>query len=196
MTAEKHDRIMRKRKAFMDQKIAQADQSRGIIVLLTGPGKGKSSSAFGMAVRALGHGMKVAVLQFIKAPMQTGEERFFHQLGVPFHALGEGFTWETASFERDRAVAEAGWQQARQYLQDPRWDLVVLDELCVAIAYHYLDWSKIREDVFKRPEEQHVIITGRGATAEMIEDADTVTEMRAVRHAFDQGIRAQPGIEW
>ena len=196
MDGHKHNLIMKRRKAFMDQRIARAQAEKGLLLVLTGGGKGKSSSAFGMAARALGHGMRVAILQFIKAPMETGEERFFSQFeAVAFHAMGEGFTWETQNFERDRAIAEAGWQTARQYLQDADWDMVILDELCVALAYHYLDWAALRADVLSRPAHQHVIITGRGAPEALIEDADTVTEMRAVKHAFDAGVKAQKGIE-
>ncbi len=196
MDGEKHNRIMKRRKAFMDARIARAQAEKGVLLVLTGNGKGKSSSAFGMAARALGHGMRVAILQFIKAPMNTGEERFFSQFDeVAFHALGEGFTWETQNFERDRAIAEAGWQTARRYLADPGWDMVILDELCVALAYHYLNWADLRPDVLARPAHQHVIVTGRGAPQALIEDADTVTEMKAVKHAFDAGIRAQKGIE-
>jgi cob(I)alamin adenosyltransferase len=196
MDGYKHNMIMKRRKAFMDRRIARAQAEKGVLLVLTGDGKGKSSSAFGMAVRPLGHGMKVAILQFIKAPMDTGEERFFSQFDqVAFHAMGEGFTWETQSFERDQAVAAAGWQTAKRYLQDPDWDMVILDELCVALAYHYLDWSLLRSDVLARPAHQHVIITGRGAPQQLIDDADTVTEMKAVKHAFDAGISAQKGVE-
>ncbi len=194
--AARHNRVMARRKQWMDAQIARAQADKGVLLVLTGDGKGKSSSAFGMAARALGHGMRVAILQFIKAPMDTGEERFFSQFdGVAFHALGEGFTWETQNFERDRAIAEAGWALARAYLQDAGTDMVILDELCVALAYHYLDWDALRGDVLARPVHQHVIVTGRGAPQALIDDADTVTEMRAVKHAFDAGVRAQKGIE-
>ncbi len=196
MDAHKHNEIMRRRKKFMDQRIARAQAEKGVLLVLTGDGKGKSSSAFGMAARALGHGMQVAILQFIKAPMATGEERFFSQFEqVAFHALGEGFTWETQNFKADQARAQAGWEKAKAYLQDPQVDMVILDELCVALAYHYLDWSALREDVLQRPAHQHVVITGRGAPALLVEDADTVTEMQVVKHAFDAGIKAQKGIE-
>lgn len=195
-TAQRHNRVMARRKRWMDDQIARAQADKGVLLVLTGDGKGKSSSAFGMAARALGHGMRVAILQFIKAPMDTGEERFFSRFdNVAFHALGEGFTWETQNFERDRAIAEAGWALARDYLRDPATDVVILDELCVALAYHYLDWQALRDDVLARPDHQHVIATGRGAPQGLIDDADTVTEMRAVKHAFDAGIRAQKGIE-
>ncbi|HID00502.1 MAG TPA: cob(I)yrinic acid a,c-diamide adenosyltransferase [Piscirickettsiaceae bacterium] len=196
MESHKHNLIMKRRKAFMAQRIARAQAEKGVLLVLTGDGKGKSSSAFGMAVRALGHGMRVAIVQFIKAPMDTGEERFFRQFEpVAFHAMGEGFTWDTQNFERDQATAQAGWQTAKRYLQDADWDMVILDELCVALAYHYLDWPSLRQDVLNRPAHQHVIITGRGAPQALIEDADTVTEMRLVKHAFDAGIKAQKGVE-
>lgn len=196
MDPNKHNAIMGRRKKFMDEKIARAQAEKGVLLVLTGDGKGKSSSAFGMAARALGHGMQVAILQFIKAPMATGEEKFFSQFEqVAFHALGAGFTWDTQNFEADQARAWAGWEKAKTYLCDPQWDMVILDELCVALAYHYLDWAKLREDVLNRPAHQHVIVTGRGAPAALIEDADTVTEMRPIKHAFEAGIKAQKGIE-
>ena len=197
MDADKHNRIMQRRKRYMERRMAEARADKGLLLVLTGDGKGKSSSAYGMALRALGHGMTVAVLQFIKAPAETGEQKFFaSHPGAVIHALGEGFTWDTQDFERDRQRAEAGWEVARRYLADADTDLVILDELCVALAYHYLNWETLREDVLKRPAHQHVIITGRGAPQALIDDADTVTEMRPVKHAFDAGIRAQKGIEF
>lgn len=195
--AEKHNKIMKRRKTFMDHKIGMATNSKGILLVNTGDGKGKSSSAFGMVVRALGHDMKVAVIQFIKGAMETGEERFFKRFPdeIVFKAMGEGFTWDTQDRARDIEICELAWAQAKSYLQDDSIDLVVLDELNVALSYHYLNFDDIRQDIEMRCEGQHVIVTGRGAPAGLVEMADTVTEMTLVKHAFDKGIQAQAGIE-
>ncbi|QBZ83400.1 Cob(I)yrinic acid a,c-diamide adenosyltransferase [Hydrogenovibrio crunogenus] len=194
---EKHNKIMKRRKAFMDHKIQKATGSKGLLLVNTGDGKGKSSSAFGMVVRALGHDMKVAVVQFIKGAMETGEERFFNRFpdDIIFKAMGEGFTWDTQDRARDIEICEVAWSQAKSFLQDDSIDLVVLDELNVALSYQYLAFDVIRKDIETRCEGQHVIVTGRGAPEELIEMADTVTEMTLVKHAFDKGIQAQAGIE-
>ncbi|MDG6772820.1 cob(I)yrinic acid a,c-diamide adenosyltransferase [Thiomicrorhabdus sp. ZW0627] len=197
ITDEKHNQIMKRRKAYMDSRISASDQDCGVLVVNTGDGKGKSSSAFGMVARALGHGMKVAVIQFIKGAMTTGEEKFFKRFPdeVVFKAMGEGFTWDTQDRSRDIEICGIAWNEARKYLQDESFDLVVLDELNIALSYGYLDWNDIEEDVLNRPHQQHVVITGRGAPPELIEVADTVTEMKLVKHAFEKGIKAQDGIE-
>lgn len=194
---EKHNKIMKRRKVFMDHKIQNATDSKGLLLVNTGDGKGKSSSAFGMVVRALGHDMRVAVVQFIKGAMETGEERFFKRFPeeIVFKAMGEGFTWDTQDRARDIEICEEAWAQANSFLQDDSIDLVVLDELNVALSYQYLDFELIRQDIERRCKGQHVIITGRGAPDALIEMADTVTEMTLVKHAFDKGIQAQPGIE-
>jgi len=194
---KKHNKIMKRRKAFMDHKIQTATNSKGVLVVNTGDGKGKSSSAFGMVVRALGHGMKVAVVQFIKGAMETGEERFFKRFPdeIIFKAMGEGFTWDTQDRARDVEICELAWAQAQSFLQDDSIDLVVLDELNVALSYQYLNFDVIRHDIEMRCKGQHVIVTGRGAPEGLIEMADTVTEMALVKHAFDKGIQAQAGIE-
>ena len=195
---ERHRQRMERKKAVIDAKIAAADKKIGIIIVNTGNGKGKSSSAFGMAVRALGHGMKVGVVQFIKGAMSTGEERFLSRFPdeVSFHAMGEGYTWETQNRERDIAKAEEAWQQARRFLTDPAYGLVVLDELNIALKYRYLDVHTVIADLLDRPAMQHVVVTGRAAPPELIEVADTVTEMNVVKHAFKAGIAAQAGTEW
>ncbi len=195
---ERHRQRMERKKAVIDAKIAAADKQIGIIIVNTGNGKGKSSSAFGMAVRALGHGMKVGVVQFIKGAMSTGEERFLSRFPdeVSFHAMGEGYTWETQDRERDIAKAEEAWQQARRFLADPAYGLVVLDELNIALKYRYLDVHTVIADLLDRPAMQHVVVTGRAAPPELIEVADTVTEMNVVKHAFKAGIAAQAGTEW
>ena len=195
---ERHRQRMERKKAVIDAKIAAADKKIGIIIVNTGNGKGKSSSAFGMAVRALGHGMKVGVVQFIKGAMSTGEEQFLRRFPdeVSFHAMGEGYTWETQNRERDIAKAEEAWQQARRFLTDPAYGLVVLDELNIALKYRYLDVHTVIADLLDRPAMQHVVVTGRAAPPELIEVADTVTEMNVVKHAFKAGIAAQAGTEW
>lgn len=195
---ERHRVRMERKKAVIDAKIASADKEIGIIIVNTGNGKGKSSSAFGMVARALGHGMKVGVVQFIKGALSTGEETFLRRFPdeVSFHAMGEGYTWETQNRERDIAKAEEAWAQARQFLSDPAIGMVVLDELNIALKYKYLDVHTVIADLLDRPVMQHVVITGRGAPPELIAVADTVTEMNVVKHAFKAGIGAQAGTEW
>jgi cob(I)alamin adenosyltransferase len=195
---ERHRARMERKKAVIDAKIAAADKKIGIIIVNTGNGKGKSSSAFGMVARALGHGMKVGVVQFIKGAMSTGEETFLRRFpdDVSFHAMGEGYTWETQNRERDIAKAEEAWQQARRFLTDPAYGLVVLDELNIALKYRYLDVHTVIADLLDRPDMQHVVVTGRAAPPELIAVADTVTEMNVVKHAFKAGIAAQAGTEW
>ena len=169
-----------------------------MLVVNTGNGKGKSSSAFGMAIRALGHGMKVGVVQFIKGAKSTGEELFLQRFPdeVSFHAMGEGYTWETQDRERDVACAQRAWERAKGFLSDPAIGMVVLDELNIALKYHYLDVNQVIADLQTRPAMQHVVVTGRGALPELIAVADTVTEMQPVKHAFAAGIAAQRGVEW
>lgn len=195
---ERHRLRMERKKAVIDAKIAAADKKIGIIIVNTGNGKGKSSSAFGMAARALGHGMKVGVVQFIKGAMSTGEEQFLRRFPdeVSFHAMGEGYTWETQDRERDIVKAQQAWEQARAFLRDPACGLVVLDELNIALKYRYLDVHTVIADLLDRPPMQHVVVTGRAAPPELIEVADTVTEMNVVKHAFKAGIAAQAGTEW
>ena len=195
---ERHRARMERKKAVVDAKIKAADKEIGIIVVNTGNGKGKSSSAFGMAVRALGHGMKVGVVQFIKGAMSTGEEKFLSRFPdeVSFHAMGEGYTWETQDRERDIAKAAEAWEQARRFLNDPAYGMVVLDELNIALKYRYLDVHTVIADLLERPAMQHVVVTGRAAPPELVEVADTVTEMNVVKHAFKAGIVAQTGTEW
>lgn len=195
---ERHRVRMERKKAVIDARIQAADKQVGIIIVNTGNGKGKSSSAFGMAARALGHGMRVGVVQFIKGAMATGEELFLRRFPdeVSFHAMGEGYTWETQNRERDVEKALAAWAQAKRFLSDPKVGLVVLDELNIALKYRYLDVHTVIEDLLDRPPMQHVVITGRGAPPELVAIADTVTEMNVVKHAFAAGIAAQAGTEW
>ncbi|GAB2882248.1 cob(I)yrinic acid a,c-diamide adenosyltransferase [Pseudoduganella ginsengisoli] len=195
---ERHRIRMERKKEIIDAKIAAADKQIGIIIVNTGNGKGKSSSGFGMAIRAMGHGMKVGVVQFIKGAMETGEEMFLRRFPeeISFHSMGEGYTWVTQDRERDIAKAQLAWQQAKRFLTDPEIGLVVLDELNIALKYRYLDIETVLTDLLVRPALQHVVITGRGAPPELIDIADTVTEMAVVKHAFKAGIKAQAGTEW
>ncbi|MEX0732428.1 MAG: cob(I)yrinic acid a,c-diamide adenosyltransferase [Aquisalimonadaceae bacterium] len=193
---EKHRQRMLRRKAVIDARIAGAQENRGVLLVLTGPGKGKSSSGFGMVARALGHGMRVGIVQFIKGRFTTGEDRFFRHLdNVDYHVMGEGFTWETQDRARDVQAAEAAWEKARAMLADPAYELILLDELNIVLKYGYLDMDRVLDDLVARPRMQHVVVTGRGAKPALIEIADTVTEMKVVKHAFQAGVKAQKGVE-
>jgi cob(I)alamin adenosyltransferase len=194
---ERHRERMQRKKAIVDAKIESAQAEGGLILVHTGNGKGKSSSAFGMVARALGHGMKVGVVQFIKGALPTGEELFFRRFPdeVRFHAMGEGYTWNTQDRERDVAKAQAAWALAREMLADESLGLLVFDEINIALKYRYLDVQQVIADIQQRPPLQHVVLTGRAAPPELIEVAHTVTEMGLVKHAFKQGFRAQRGIE-
>lgn len=196
-TPERHAQRMAAKQKIMNERIARADKEQGVLLVLTGPGKGKSSSGFGMLARALGHGMKVGVVQFIKGAFSTGEEAFFRNLpNVDYHVMGQGYTWGTQDRERDVAAANAAWAEAKRMLQDESYHLVLLDELNIALRYEYLDLDQVLDDLQARPEMQHAVVTGRYAPQQLIDLADTVTEMKVVKHAFkDQGIKAQKGIE-
>lgn len=193
-----HYRERAQRKKFLvDRRIARATIDRGVFVVNTGNGKGKSSSGFGMLARSLGHGLQCGVVQFIKGSFATGEEAFFRRFPeqLDYHVMGEGFTWETQDRARDIAAAQAAWQVARTMLADPDYDFVLLDELNIALVKEYVALDEVLAAVRARPGRQHVVITGRGAPDALIEAADTVTEMRLVKHAFKAGIMAQKGIE-
>ena len=193
----RHNARMVRKKDVVDDRIAAAQAERGVLLVNTGNGKGKSSAGFGLVARALGHGMRVGVVQFIKGRSDTGEEAFFRaQPGVAWHVMGEGFTWETQDRARDVAAAEAAWAVAREMLQNPAFGLVVLDELNIALKYQYLDVDRVLADLRARPPLQHVVVTGRGAPPALVEAADTVTDMTPVKHAFAAGVKAMPGMEW
>ncbi len=194
----RHKARMQRKKAVIDEKIAEAQDEYGLLLVHTGNGKGKSSSAFGMVARALGHGMKVGVVQFIKGAASTSEENFFRRFSneVRYHVMGEGFTWETQDRQRDIAKAREAWAVAAELLADPEIGLVVLDELNIALKYGYLDLDPVLADIESRPMLQHVVVTGRGAPPKLIEAADTVTEMSLVKHAFKAGVKAQKGVEF
>jgi cob(I)alamin adenosyltransferase len=192
-----HEERMQKKQAVVRDRIESARIERGILLLNTGNGKGKSSAAFGVLARALGHGLRAAVVQFVKGRSDTGEEAFFRgHAGVAWHVGGEGFTWETQDRERDARAAAAAWQVARTHLADPGIDLVILDELTYAFKYDWLPLPEVIAALQARPPLQHVIVTGRGAPPALREIADTVTEMNVEKHAFQAGIRAMPGVEY
>jgi len=194
--ADRHATRMAKKKAVIDANIAKADKEKGLLLVLTGNGKGKSSSAFGMVARALGHGMKVGVAQFIKGRSDTGEEAFFSkQPGVEWHVLGEGFTWDTQNLERDMATAKQGWAIAQKMLADPGIGLVVLDELTYLLKYGWLDVASVINDLVARPPMQHVVVTGRAAPQALCDAADTVSEIADVKHAYRAGVKAQAGVD-
>jgi len=195
---DRHKARMQRKKALIDEKIAEAQDEYGLLLVHTGNGKGKSSSAFGMVARALGHGIKVGVVQFIKGAASTGEEAFFRRFPdeVRYHVMGEGFTWETQDRQRDIAKAREAWAVAAELLADPEIGLVVLDELNIALKYGYLDLAPVLADIESRPLLQHVVVTGRGAPDGLIEAADTVTEMGLIKHAFKAGVKAQKGVEF
>ncbi len=195
---ERHRVRMARKKELIDASIAKAQKEIGIIIVNTGNGKGKSSSGLGMVMRAMGHGMQVGVVQFIKGAMATGEEKFLRRFPdeVRFHAMGEGYTWETQNRARDIEKAQLAWEQAKSFLSDPDIGLVLLDELNIALKYQYLDVHAVIADLLDRPPMQHVVITGRGAPPELIAIADTVTDMAVVKHAYAAGIVAQAGTEW
>lgn len=195
---ERHKARMQRKKAVVDARIAEADAERGLLLVNTGNGKGKSSAAFGMLARTLGHGLWAGVVQFIKGAASTGEEAFFRRFPeeVRYFVMGEGFTWETQNRQRDIAKAEEAWAVARELLQDPQIALVVLDELNIALKYGYLPLDRVLADIAARPPLQHVVVTGRGAPAGLIEAADTVSEIGLVKHAFQAGVKAQKGVEF
>ena len=194
---DRHRDRMRRKKAAVDRKILSAGIERGVLLVHTGTGKGKSSSAFGLVARALGHGYAVAVVQFVKSRSDTGEEAFFRlQPNVTWHVMGEGFTWETQDQEKDAAAARRAWEQARVFLRDPAISLLVLDEMTYAFKNRWLDLADVLRELAARPPGQHVVITGRGAPDALVAAADTVTEMSMVKHAFSAGIKAMPGIEF
>ncbi|BBL35291.1 Cob(I)yrinic acid a,c-diamide adenosyltransferase [Nitrosomonas stercoris] len=195
--AQRYRARMQRQKTVVDAAIARADQTKGLLLILTGNGKGKSSSAFGMVARALGHGMHVGVAQFIKGRSDTGEEAFFKQQpNIIWHVLGEGFTWDTQDLLRDQATAQQGWVVVQNMLRDPTIDLLILDELTYPLKFGWLNINEVLTDLQNRPPMQHVVITGRAAPDALCQVADTVTEMRNNKHAFQAGIQAQIGIDY
>lgn len=194
---ERHKKAMQRRKAVVDEKIANAQTERGVFIVITGNGKGKTSSAIGTAVRCLGHGFRVGLIQFIKGTKQTGEILFLQNApGLAIHQMNTGFTWETQNRETDIAAARETWAHALPLLRDADVRLVVLDEITYMLKYGYLDIEEVLPAIMNRPAQQSVIVTGRAAHRDLIENADTVSEINPLKHAFEQGIKAQEGIEW
>ncbi|MCC0044991.1 MAG: cob(I)yrinic acid a,c-diamide adenosyltransferase [Brucellaceae bacterium] len=196
--ADRHKAKMAKRKAVQDAEVASKTIEKGLLVVNTGPGKGKTTAAFGLALRMLGHGKRVGVVQFIKGGWHTGEKDAFAAFGdrIVWHTMGEGFTWETQDRERDVAAAGRAWEKAKELLADPSISLVVLDELNIALRYEYLDLDKVVAALQARRPDLHVVVTGRNAKPALIEAADLVTEMGQTKHHFAAGVKAQQGIEF
>lgn len=194
----KHKASMEKQKEKIDQSIAQANTERGISILLTGNGKGKSSSAFGMVMRSLGYGYSVGVVQFIKGVQLSGEEMFIKEKHpeVQFHQMGTGFTWDTQDRDSDIAAAKASWVHAERMLKDESLHLVVLDELTYMLAYDYLDETMILDAIKNRPKNQSVVVTGRGGGKALRELMDTVSEINDIKHAYTAGIKAREGVDY
>jgi len=194
----KHAEKMRRKKEARDKIIATKTIEKGLLIVHTGKGKGKSTAAFGLVFRALGNGMKVAIVQFVKGKWQTGERAALDKFGdqVTTATMGEGFTWETQDRARDIAAAKAAWEKAKGFVADDEHQMVVLDELNIVLRYDYLDAAEVVAALQARPKMKHVVVTGRNAKEEMIEAADLVTEMEQVKHPFRSGVKAQKGIEF
>ncbi|MEH6448518.1 MAG: cob(I)yrinic acid a,c-diamide adenosyltransferase [Oleispira sp.] len=194
---DKHQQRMAKKKAIVDEKIAQAQEERGVLILLKGNGKGKSSSALGTMARSLGYGKKCAVIQFIKGRNETGEQKFFqeHPL-VDWHVMGHGFTWETQDKTQDIAAAQQAWVLAEKLLQDESYDFVLFDEMSYMFKYEYLDVEPVVKALLARPKMQNVMITGRTMARPLQDIADTISSVQDDKHAFRQGVKAQEGIEF
>ena len=194
----RHAEKMAKRKAARAKILATKTEERGLVIVHTGTGKGKSTAAFGMVMRCLGHGMRVGIVQFVKGAWATGERHVLQRFPelVTCRAMGEGFTWETQDRARDIAAARAAWEQAKAMIADPACRLVLLDELNIVLRYDYLPIAEVVETLRQKPHALHVVVTGRNAKAELIEIADLVTEMTLVKHPFRSGVKAQAGIEF
>lgn len=193
-----HKARMERLKASVDRRIETAQEEKGLLILYTGAGKGKTTAALGMALRCVGHGMRVAVVQFIKGAIDTAEERALKSFGdrVVFLRMGEGYTWETQDRERDTGFARLAWQKACEFLSDSSYAMVILDEFNIALQYDYVNVAEVLPVLRARPPRQHVVITGRGANNMLTEEADLVTEMKQIKHPFRKGIKAQPGVEF
>ena len=199
MNSLQHKQKMQRRKEVQDKRVADKNLEKGLIIVHTGNGKGKTTSALGMVVRSLGHGYNVAIVQFIKGAWEPAEKAVLSKWSdqLKFHAMGEGFTWETQDRERDIEKAQAAWAQAKEYILDPNYRVVLLDEVNIALKLGYLDVADVLAGLAQKPEDSHVILTGRGAPQPLIDGADLVTEMTLIKHPFqEQGVKAQPGIEF
>ena len=198
-TEAEHSAKMAKIKAVRDRMVAEKQLEKGLLIVHTGKGKGKTTAAFGMAVRAIGHGMKVGIVQFVKGAMATGEKAVFDAFpdSIEFKPMGEGFTWNTQDRARDIAVTREAWEEVKRMIADPSYQLVIADELNIVLRYDYLPLEEVLEALAGRPERTHVVITGRNAPEALIGAADLVTEMTQVKHPFrEQGVKAQAGIEF
>jgi len=194
---QKHIERQKKIKQAVDQRIAQATEERGVFVIITGNGKGKSTSGFGTVLRAIGHGQKAGIVQFIKGSnWECGEMNILKQFPIQHHVMGTGFTWETQSTETDIAAAKVAWQKSKAMLSDASLNIVLLDEMTYMVKYGYIELDDIIDTLNKRPKMQHVIITGRACHRRLIELADTVSEVQPIKHAFKAGIKAQKGLDW
>jgi cob(I)alamin adenosyltransferase len=198
MEQGEHKAKMGRLKASIDRRIEAAQEEKGLLIVYTGAGKGKTTAALGMAVRSLGHGMKIGVVQFIKGAIDTAEERVLKSFGdqVTFLRMGEGYTWETQDRVRDTTFAQQAWDIACGLLRDPSYAMVILDEFNIALQHDYVRFEDVLPVLRDRPPMQHVVITGRGAKESLIEEADLVTEMKQIKHPFRKGIKAQPGVEF
>jgi cob(I)alamin adenosyltransferase len=196
--AERHRAKMAKRKAVQDAEVADKKIEKGLLIVHTGTGKGKSTAAFGLALRTLGRGKRVGVVQFIKGAWQSAERDALETFGdqVSWHTMGEGFTWDTQDLKRDIAAAERAWAKAQELMADPTLALLILDELNIALRYDYLDLKSVIEILAARRPDLHIVITGRNAKPDLIAAADLVTDMTLVKHHFAAGVKAQPGIEF
>lgn len=193
---ENHKKRQQKLKDKVDDRIAAATQEKGILIVITGNGKGKSTSGFGTITRAVGHGLNAGIIQFIKGTWECGELNLLKQHGVKTHVMKTGFTWETQNKEADTIAAQIAWQEAKLLLKDPKIDIVLLDELTYMVTYGYIDLEEVIEVLNNRPAMQHVIITGRACHRKLTDLADTVSEVQSIKHAFDNGIKAQKGVDW
>jgi len=199
LTADQHRQKMERRKEVQDQRLAGMTEAKGLIIVNTGNGKGKTTAALGMVLRSLGHGYRVAIVQFIKGAWEPAEKAAFSHWSdqLEFHAMGEGFTWETQDRNRDTQKAQEAWETALTYIQNPDFKLVLLDEVNIALKLGYLTTEQVLAGLAQKPTDSHVILTGRGAPKELCDRADLVTEMTLVKHPFrEQGVKAQPGIEF
>ncbi|QIX97658.1 cob(I)yrinic acid a,c-diamide adenosyltransferase [Cedecea sp. FDAARGOS_727] len=196
MSDDRYQQRQQRQKEKVDARVASAQDERGILIVFTGNGKGKTTAAFGTATRAVGHGKTVGVIQFIKGQWPNGERNLLEPHGVEFQVMATGFTWDTQNRETDTAACLEVWQHGKRMLADAALDLVILDELTYMVAYDYLPLEEVLNALAHRPENQTVIITGRGCHREILEIADTVSELRPVKHAFDAGVKAQIGIDY
>ena len=196
MSEDRYQQRQQRQKEKVDARVAAAQDERGILIVFTGNGKGKTTAAFGTATRAVGHGKKVGVIQFIKGQWPNGERNLLEPLGVEFQVMATGFTWDTQNRETDTAACLEVWEHAKRMLSDESLDMVLLDEITYMVAYDYLALEEVLASLTQRPANQTVIVTGRGCHRDILEMADTVSELRPVKHAFDAGVKAQIGIDY